>query len=285
MTILNFISISFSNSKIILIDLIEEEWSVQSEGDQMSLAGEDRLTDLDGLQESSWGVHSMTVEVASAAAAATNEPPQKAHAQSELQLRYLLQLFTEADCLDWALILAVTLRDAMAVLRLVSMARSALNSCQPPNQAATIEIATRLRDALLALSHWAETDCQGYRPFMNVIYGQVGILTKLILPQSNGPVTLATEASMALESGTAMQGSGMKSRHTSVTLLTPLGRVPEEDMPIPAVKVNGKLDLPPEGALLQGSHQLEQSARNEQQINQHEGDPVLAQHGSSCSIS
>lgn len=264
--------------------LIEEEWSVQSEGDQMSLAGEDRLNDLDGLQESSWGVHTMTLEVASAAAA-INEPLQKANAQSELQLRYLLQLFTEADCLDWALILAVTLRDAMAVLRLVSMMRSALNSCQPSNQAATIEVVTRLRDALLALSHWAETDCQGYRPFMNVIYGQVGILTKLILPQSNGPLTLPAEPSVVLESGAATQGTGTKSRHTSVTLLTPLGRVPEEDMDIPVFKTNGKLDLPPEGALLQLSHQLEQSTKKEQQVNQHQGEPVPAQQGSSCVIS
>lgn len=262
----------------------QEEWSVQSEGDQISLAGEDRLNDLDGLQESSWGVHTMTLEVASAAAA-INEPLQKANAQSELQLRYLLQLFTEADCLDWALILAVTLRDAMAVLRLVSMMRSALNSCQPSNQAATIEVVTRLRDALLALSHWAETDCQGYRPFMNVIYGQVGILTKLILPQSNGPLTLPAEPSVVLESGAATQGTGTKSRHTSVTLLTPLGRVPEEDMDIPVFKTNGKLDLPPEGALLQLSHQLEQSTKKEQQVNQHQGEPVQAQQGSSCVIS
>lgn len=250
----------------------------------MSLAGEDRLNDLDGLQESSWGVHTMTLEVASAAAA-INEPLQKANAQSELQLRYLLQLFTEADCLDWALILAVTLRDAMAVLRLVSMMRSALNSCQPSNQAATIEVVTRVRDALLALSHWAETDCQGYRPFMNVIYGQVGILTKLILPQSNGPLTLPAEPSVVLESGAATQGTGTKSRHTSVTLLTPLGRVPEEDMDIPVFKTNGKLDLPPEGALFQLSHQLEQSTKKEQQVNQHQGEPVPAQQGSSCVIS
>lgn len=70
--------------------------------------------------------------------------------------RYLLQLFTEADCLDWALVLALVLRDAMAVLRLVSMARSSLMNAASgtSGQTSTIEIVTRLRDGLLALSHW-----------------------------------------------------------------------------------------------------------------------------------
>lgn len=233
----------------------------------------------------------MTVEVASAAAA-LSEPPIKANAQSELQLRYLLQLFTEADCLDWALVLALILRDAMAVLRLVSMARSALNGCQPSNQAATIEIVTRLRDGLLALSHWAETDCQGYRPFMNVIYGQVGILTKLILPHNNGSLNSPVEASNASEPTTATT-QGTKSRHTSVSLLTPLDRVAEEEtMDIPIVQVNGKLDLPPEGALLQFSQQpLDLTTKKEHPVKQipqqqqQPDEPALPQQGSGCIIS
>lgn len=263
-----------------------EEWSVQSEGDQMSLAGEDRLNDLDSLQESAWGVHAMTVEVASAAAA-LSEPAQKTNTQSELQLRYLLQLFTEADCLDWALVLALILRDAMAVLRLVSMARSALNSGQTSNQTATIEIVTRLRDGLLALSHWAETDCQGYRPFMNVIYGQVGILTKLILPNNNGPLSSPVEATDILEPAT--QVTGTKSRHTSVTLLTPLDRVTEEDTDIPVFQINGKVDLPQENASLQYPQPLDLSTKKEQpakqQLQQHQEEPSEQTQGSSCVIS
>lgn len=44
--------------------------------------------------------------------------------RAEVQLRYLLQLLTEAGCLEWALLLAVLLRDAMAVLRTTHAARS-----------------------------------------------------------------------------------------------------------------------------------------------------------------
>jgi hypothetical protein len=229
----------------------------------------------------------MTAEVTSASSA-LSDPPLKTNAQAELQMRYLLQLFTEADCLDWALILALVLRDAMAVLRLVSMARSALTSCQPQNQAATIEIVTRLRDALLALSHWAETDCQGYRPFMNVIYGQVGILTKLILPHTNGPLSLPLETNSVSESAAVSQGTGTKSRHTSVTLLTPLDRVTEEDMDIPVLKANGKVDklnLPSEGAELQLPQQLELTTTKKEPVNQQPDESPTIQQVSGCIIS
>ena len=86
----------------------------------------------------------------------------------------------EADCLDWALILALMLRDAMALLRLVNLARSALSSNSNGN--VDVETVTRLRDGLLALSHWIETDCPGYRPFIAAIHTQIGSLTKLIIP-------------------------------------------------------------------------------------------------------
>lgn len=273
----------------------EECWSIQSEGDQISLAGEERLNDLDGFhQESAWLAHSMTAEVTSAATS-LGETPLKANTQSELQLRYLLQLFTEADCLDWALILALILRDAMAVLRLVSMARSALNNSQLASQAATIEVVTRLRDGLLALSHWAETDCQGYRQFMNVIYGQVGILTKLILPNNglmnNGPPsTNAMEATgNPPEPPITTLISGTKSRHTSVTLLTPLGRVTEEDSSDNSVfQVNGKMDLVSaidSVSLHNSSQPLDLSTKRDQLSDQqpHQEEPV--QSGSNCVIS
>lgn len=83
----------------------------------------------------------------------------------------MLQLFTEADCLDWALVLALVLRDAMAVLRLVSMARSSLTSATPGlGQANTIEIVTRLRDGLLALSHWVTNEKKTPKKVINIMF-------------------------------------------------------------------------------------------------------------------
>jgi hypothetical protein len=121
---------------------------------------------------------------------------------------------------------------------------------------------------------------------MNVIYGQVGILTKLILPHTNGPLSSPLEANSTSES--ASQGSGTKSRHTSVTLLTPLlDRVTEEDMDIPVFKANGKVDklyLPSEGAALQLTQQLEHSTKKEPVIQQPD-EPPITQQGSGCIIS
>jgi RAB6A-GEF complex partner protein 1 len=62
--------------------------------------------------------------------------------------RYLLQLFMEAGCLEWALVLSVLLRDAMAVLRTTFAARTA---DQP------IEVVKRLKNGLEALMAWSNT--------------------------------------------------------------------------------------------------------------------------------
>merc|ERR1719318_2696 len=48
--------------------------------------------------------------------------------KSEVQLRYLLQLFVEAGCLDWASVVAITLKDAMAIVRIANAARSSVES-------------------------------------------------------------------------------------------------------------------------------------------------------------
>lgn len=148
-------------------------------------------------------------------------------------VRYLLQLFIEADCLDWALILALMLRDAMAILRLVNVARNALTNPPFSNTNVDIETVTRLRDGLIALSHWIEIDCQGYRPFMGAIYGQIGSLTKLIIP-SKIPSVLTPQRSVDL------CDSPVKSSSSSVPVPMPLSVVSEiEEVEIVA---NGRVE-------------------------------------------
>lgn len=63
--------------------------------------------------------------------------------------RYLLQLFMEASCLEWSLLISVLLRDAMAVLRTVNAAKS---------QDQSIESVSRLRQGLWFLSYWTNTE-------------------------------------------------------------------------------------------------------------------------------
>lgn len=66
-----------------------------------------------------------------------------------LHYRYLLQLFMEASCLEWSLLISVLLRDAMAVLRTVNAAKS---------QDQSIESVSRLRQGLLILNYWTNTE-------------------------------------------------------------------------------------------------------------------------------
>ncbi|PAA58979.1 hypothetical protein BOX15_Mlig017500g3, partial [Macrostomum lignano] len=68
------------------------------------------------------------------------------------RLRWLLKVFNEACCLDWALLVAAVLRDTAA-------AEAALSS---PTDSVTAE---RLREGLLLLTLWSESECPGYRGF------------------------------------------------------------------------------------------------------------------------
>lgn len=63
--------------------------------------------------------------------------------------RYLLQLFMEASCLEWSLLISILLRDAMAVLRTVNAAKSLDQS---------IESVSRLKQGLQLLHYWTQTE-------------------------------------------------------------------------------------------------------------------------------
>ncbi|KAL1501674.1 hypothetical protein ABEB36_006962 [Hypothenemus hampei] len=100
----------------------------------------------------------------------SNEDTKGSH-RAEIQLRYLLQLFMEAGCLEWSLLISVLLRDAMAVLRTVNAAKS---------QEQSIESVSRLRQGLLILSYWTNSECLGYRAFMLAIQNQLSVLTRIL---------------------------------------------------------------------------------------------------------
>ncbi|KAG5887614.1 hypothetical protein JTB14_002623 [Gonioctena quinquepunctata] len=95
----------------------------------------------------------------------------KGSPRSEVQLRYLLQLFMEAGCLEWSLLISVLLRDAMAVVRTVNAAKSHDQS---------IEAVSRLRQGLIILNYWTSTECLGYKAFMLAIQNQISVLTRIL---------------------------------------------------------------------------------------------------------
>ncbi|XP_034835409.1 guanine nucleotide exchange factor subunit Rich isoform X2 [Maniola hyperantus] len=90
---------------------------------------------------------------------------------AHVQLRYYLQLMTEASCVEWALVVAVVLRDALAVLRCANAARG-------PD--VSLQAARRLRTALIDLHAWTDVECLGYKPFMLAISNQIPFLTSII---------------------------------------------------------------------------------------------------------
>ncbi|XP_013137307.1 PREDICTED: guanine nucleotide exchange factor subunit Rich [Papilio polytes] len=90
---------------------------------------------------------------------------------AHVRLRYFLQLMTEASCVEWALVVAVALKDALAVLRTANAARAHDVS------AAAVR---RLRTAIIDLCAWSDAECLGYKPFMMAINNQVPFLTSII---------------------------------------------------------------------------------------------------------
>ncbi|XP_031329698.1 guanine nucleotide exchange factor subunit Rich isoform X2 [Photinus pyralis] len=95
----------------------------------------------------------------------------KGSQRADVQLRYLLQLFMEASCLEWSLLISILLRDAMAVLRTVNAARTSEQS---------IEAISRLRQGLQLLCYWTYRECLGYKTFMLAIQNQISVLTKIL---------------------------------------------------------------------------------------------------------
>ncbi|XP_075216315.1 guanine nucleotide exchange factor subunit Rich [Lycorma delicatula] len=124
----------------------------------------------------------------------------KGSPKAEVQLRYLLQLFMEAGCLEWSLIISVLLRDAMAVHRTTNIARS-------PDQ--SYESVTRLKDGFLSLCQWSSTECFGYKPFMLVIQNNVVVLNKLLATKQRSASPLLGSNATAV--------SGSRSRTSSST--------------------------------------------------------------------
>ncbi|ESO90081.1 hypothetical protein LOTGIDRAFT_123886 [Lottia gigantea] len=130
--------------------------------DSSSLLGEYELVNdivLGCEQQETLDLETMTQE------AANRGPP-----QSEIELRYLLQIFLEAGCLEWALVIAIVLRDTLGVSRTVNTA--SLTDTQ-------LDMVARMREGLSYLELWVDTECVGYKPFFHSIRNQIQVLAKI----------------------------------------------------------------------------------------------------------
>ncbi|KAJ6633723.1 Guanine nucleotide exchange factor subunit Rich, partial [Pseudolycoriella hygida] len=95
----------------------------------------------------------------------------------EVKIRYLLQIFTEANCLDLALLLSILLLDAASVSRITN---SAIRS-------GSLAICRQLRNGLKDITRWSFQECLGYRPFMMVLQQQVNLLDRFVIKQESIP--------------------------------------------------------------------------------------------------
>ncbi|XP_048255713.1 guanine nucleotide exchange factor subunit RIC1-like isoform X1 [Haliotis rufescens] len=101
----------------------------------------------------------------------SQEIANKGPVQSEVELRYLLQIMLEAGCLEWALIMATVLRDTLGVTRTVNTA----SLTDTP-----LDMAARMREGLSYLELWADTECMGYKAFFHSIKSQIQVLEKVV---------------------------------------------------------------------------------------------------------
>ncbi|GLH13764.1 Guanine nucleotide exchange factor subunit Rich [Gryllus bimaculatus] len=185
--------------------LLQDERSLLSE--ESSLWGDDRGESfVSEAADTRWADVPSTAVLEQLSQELSNKGSQK----SEVQLRYLLQLFMEAMCLEWALIISVLLRDAMAVLR-------ATNAVQSADQ--SYEAVLRLREGFLALFHWSSSECLGYKPFMSAVQGQAAVLAKVL---SNKEKLLQCQQQAAVRRQTPPQQSLSPSALCSVPVSTSL---------------------------------------------------------------
>lgn len=137
--------------------------------------------------------------------------------KADVQLRYLLQIFMEAGCLEWCLVVSILLRDVLAIHRVSNAARS-------PDQ--SYEAVVRLREGFLSLLHWSNTECIGYKPLMVVAcQSQVSVLNKLLTtkqrnvtpPPLPSPVVRTRTSSSNFDntSQSALQSSQLQLNSTS----------------------------------------------------------------------
>lgn len=117
----------------------------------------------------------------------------------EIKMRYLLQIFTEANCYEFSLLLSVLLLDVASVCRITNAAI----------RSKSLVVCRQLRNGLKDMTRWSFNECLGYRPFMIALQPQLAVLDKFVIQQEAIPSLTATT-------------------NTSVQYKLPLGAIPSD---------------------------------------------------------
>ena len=137
------------------------------------------------------------------------DPVSKGPQKSETQLRYLLQMLLEANCLELAAVVSIVLKDALALIRIVNAARAPSSRTEV---SANKSVVRRLYRSLKSLESWATNECQGYVSFFNAIQPQLNSLRSFLNLEvesregSTSPVGNASSASLTQPMGLPPSG-------------------------------------------------------------------------------
>uniref|UniRef100_A0A7G3B172 Uncharacterized protein n=1 Tax=Lutzomyia longipalpis TaxID=7200 RepID=A0A7G3B172_LUTLO len=92
-------------------------------------------------------------------------------------MRYLLQIFTEAGCLEFSLLLSILLLDAASICRITNAAV----------RTGSLQLCRQLRNGLKDITRWSFQECLGYRCFVITLQPQIYQLDKFVLQKESIP--------------------------------------------------------------------------------------------------
>ncbi|KAM3873794.1 guanine nucleotide exchange factor subunit RIC1 [Diretmus argenteus] len=155
-----------------------------------------------------------------------NKGPHK----SQVQLRYLLHVFMEAGCLEWCVVIGLILREASVIKQVIGF----LDSPEVPP-----ETVQSVRSGLLAVDTWASTDCQGYKPFLNLIRPQLQQLMESASEQVQPEAFQPSSQSCKLGGSEGLGGPALPRAEDSRGVTAPLG------LALPSLEPPGGFPRPP----------------------------------------
>lgn len=95
----------------------------------------------------------------------------------EVKIRYLLQIFTEANCLEVAMLLSVLLMDSGSISRITNAA----------TRNGSLQLCRQLRNGLKDMTRWSFQECLGYRVFFINLQPQIYQLDNYVLEKEAIP--------------------------------------------------------------------------------------------------
>lgn len=93
----------------------------------------------------------------------------------EIKIRYLLQLFSEADCSELSILLSIMLLDKASVSRITNKAI----------RSESLILCRKLRNGLKDLTRWSLFDCLGYQKFMLSLKSDISLLDNFVIREES----------------------------------------------------------------------------------------------------